>query len=332
MKTKALRKGAEKPASWKGEKLKEASKLIDSHSTIALLNMQNLPAAQLHVIRGKLKAHAKVFMTKKNILIRALEKAKNPKAKELIEKIQGMPALLLSDVNPFELYNIIKKNRSDAPAKAGQLAPNDINVQAGPTPFAPGPVISELGDAGIPAGIEDGKVIIKEDTTVIEEGKEIPAAVASILLRLGIKPMKIGVNLIAALEKDEIFDKSVLGIDEVELLANIQTAHMDSFKLSVETGMINADTAEYLIGKLARESKALALEQNIMVPELKDQILAKTEIGAQALKAKVPEVTEAPAEEKEATTEEPKEEKKEEAPAEENKENNNQPQVEEKTE
>ena len=62
-----------------------------------------------------------------------------------------------------------------------------------------------------------------------------------------------------------------------------------------------------LIGKAARQSKALALEANILTKETVGNVLAKADAQAKALKAKVPE---APVEEK-------KEEKPEEKPAEE---------------
>ena len=45
-----------------------------------------------------------------------------------------------------------------APAKEGQLAPFDIVVPKGPTPFGPGPIIGELQKIGLPAAIEAGKI------------------------------------------------------------------------------------------------------------------------------------------------------------------------------
>src|SRR3989338_2085586 len=111
-----------------------------------------------------------------------------------------MPALLLKKENPFSLYKILKKSKSSASAKAGQIAPRDIIVPAGPTPFTPGPVISEFAALGIKAGVEGGKVAVKQDTTACKEGKPINAPLASMLARLGIEPMEIGLNLVAVFE------------------------------------------------------------------------------------------------------------------------------------
>ena len=46
-------------------------------------------------------------------------------------------------------------------------------IPAGPTPFAPGPIIGELGMLKIKAGIEAGKVVIKEDAHVAKKGDVI---------------------------------------------------------------------------------------------------------------------------------------------------------------
>ena len=84
--------------------------------------------------------------------------------------------------------------------------------------FSPGriptSIIGELGAIGIKAGIEGGKVAIKEDAVVVKDGEVINANVAAILTRLGIEPMEIGLDLVAAYEKGSIFDKKILGVDE----------------------------------------------------------------------------------------------------------------------
>jgi len=68
-----------------------------------------------------------------------------------------MPALLFTKENPFKLYNKLQKSKSSAPAKAGQTAPSEIVVPKGPTPFAPGPIIGELGALGIKTAVENIK-------------------------------------------------------------------------------------------------------------------------------------------------------------------------------
>ncbi len=142
--------------------VKEFASLIRQYPIVAAVNMENLPAKQLQNMRAMLRAKGVVLlMTKRRLLNLAIAEAKKdkPGIEAILPHLKGMPALLFAKDNPFSLYKTLQKNKSSAPARAGQVAPKDIIVPAGATPFAPGPVIGELGQAGIKAGIEGGKVV-----------------------------------------------------------------------------------------------------------------------------------------------------------------------------
>jgi len=57
----------------------------------------------------------------------------------------------------------------------------EISVPAGETSFTPGPIVGELGALGIHAAIEDGKVVIKKDATITEEGETLSKEKADLL-------------------------------------------------------------------------------------------------------------------------------------------------------
>jgi len=118
---------------------------IEHHPIVGVVNLENLPAQQLQVMRSMLKSKGvKLSMARKRLLYLALSQSKKKDLDKLTAKIKGMPALIFTKDNPFALNTLIVKNKSEAPAKAGQTAPRDIVVKAGPTSFAPGPIISEL--------------------------------------------------------------------------------------------------------------------------------------------------------------------------------------------
>ncbi len=275
-------------AQWKKDRIKELKDELAKYKTIAVVNMMDLPSKQLQKIRSKIKSKAKLFMTRKRLLTRALDESK-PEHKKLIEHLEGMPALILSNENPFELFNILKQNMSKAPAKTGQIAPEDIVVSAGPTPFAPGPILGEIGAAGIDAGISGGKIVIKADCVVVKKGEPVPAEAANILARLDITPMKIGINLLVALEEKQIFLRETLDIDTEQLIEDLKTAYQNAFKLSVGTGIITEDNVEYLLREAATDAKKLSVGAHILTDETKEHIIQKAESHAQALKEKVPD-------------------------------------------
>ena len=158
-----------KPAQYKKDIVSKVAKLLVEYPIIGTVNMENLPASALQNMRTQLRGKAELFMTKRRLMKVAFEEAEKSRKgiNVLVEHLKGMPALLFTKENPFAIYKIIKKSKSKAAAKAGQIAPNDIVVKAGPTPFMPGPIIGELGQFRIKTGVENSKVAIKSRSSLI---------------------------------------------------------------------------------------------------------------------------------------------------------------------
>ncbi len=269
----------------KKQLVQELSKEVQNNQIVGIVNMANLPAQQLQKMRAMLKKKGvSIRMTRKRLIAHALKSSGTKNVEQLIEKMKGLPALLVTNTNPFALYSIIQKNKSEAPAKAGQEAPKDIVVSAGPTNFAPGPIISELASVGIKTKVENGKLAIISDVTVAKEGDVISAQLAESLKRLDIKPMEIGLDLVAVLEDGYLFEAKQLFIDEEQYAADITQAAQFAFNLAVECAFVTEETKETLIQKAFREAKNLAVEIAYLNADTTDEILAKSERQAQSIK------------------------------------------------
>ena len=256
-----------KAAPEKKEVLKKIVTLGKQYPIIGILNMEGLPAGSLLQMKKQLRGRVELVMTRKTLILLGLKDLKLQNGEKLIESVKGMPGLMFTKDNPFALYNIIKKNKTPAAAKPGQIAPRDITVPAGPTHFTPGPVISEFAALGIKAGVEGGKVAVKQDALVVKEGQPIEAKLASMLQRLGIEPMEIGLDLSCVYEKGIIYPKSVLDIDEVKFMADLIGAASQSLNLAVEIGFTTKDNIEVFIAKAYREAKAVGEEGKIEMPD-----------------------------------------------------------------
>ncbi len=258
---------------------------INHHPIVGLLNMENLPAQQLAKMRTMLHAKGvKMIMARKRILQIALEQSGKAGMKDLSERARGMPALLFTKDNPFSLASLLNRNKSEAPAKAGQVSPKDVLVKAGATSFAPGPIISELAAVGIKTKVEGGKLAIINDTIVVHEGAVISQKVAETLKRLDIKPMEIGLNLIAACENGFVFDAKYLHIDEAQYSRDFTQAATWALNLTVEIAYPANGAVDILIGKAFRDAKAAAIEAAFLTPETTDEILALSERQADSVK------------------------------------------------
>ena len=293
--------------------VKEFSDLINSYPVIGVVDMENLPTAQLQKMRGQLRGKVVIRMTKRRFMNIVLDKVKDNKKgiEDMKNYLTGMPALLFTKDDPFILAKTLKKSMSTAPAKSGQVAPKDIIVSAGPTPFSPGPVISELASAGIKTAIENGKIVVKSDAVVVKKGDKVSPAIAGILARLGVEPMEVGLNLTAVYDNGIIFTRDVLDIDEEEFMDKIKTSYNSAIGLALELSFLTKETTEMMISKAFREAKAVALSQNIMADGIKEEIMAKANKEMLALKSKL-NIPDAPKEKpKEKVEEVVKEEKQE---------------------
>lgn len=274
-------------ADWKKTEVQELKKELQKFKIIGIADMTGLPSPQFQKMRSLLKSSVEIKMSKASLIKLAIGglKDKIQGIEKLLPLVKGMPCLVLTNDNPFTLAKTLKKSKSKAPAKPGQTAPNNITIPAGPTPFAPGPVIGELGSLGIKATIVDGKVTIKEDAHVLKEGDVISAPIAAMLTRLNIQPMEIGINLLGVLENGEILPKEVLFVDEAKYLADLKQASVWAFNLAFNSSYPCKDTIKLLVQKASRDSEALVDSKNILTKGNASKILAKAHMHASSLKS-----------------------------------------------
>jgi large subunit ribosomal protein L10 len=284
-----MRKGYKTHVS--GEKeaaVKAFAKMLKEYPIIGVVNIENLPSQQLNNMRKQLrKSHVVLKMNKRRLFKIAIEKVKTdkPGIEKIEEYLGGMPALMFAKDNPFALFKLLKKSKSKAPAKAGQKAPRDLLVNAGPTQFLPGPIISELAAVKIKTKVENGKLSIMQDTVVAKEGDVISDKLASILLRLGIEPMEIGLDLVAVFENGTVFTSKVLDIDEDKFMADLIAAARGAFNVSVEAAFPTKENIDTLVGNAFKDAKAVSLEANILNSVTVDSILAKANRQMLAVKS-----------------------------------------------
>ena len=295
---------------WKEAQVEELQQLADKFPVIAVASLKNFPGALSKELRKKLQGKAVIKVSKTRAIALAFGKSK-AETKELESHLKGSVAVIFTEMNPFELYAFLKRNKVSMPAKSGAIAPNDIVIPAGDTGLPPGPALSDLKAAGLKTVMQGPTISIAEDKLVTKKGEAVTWGVAGALTKLGIKPMKVGLNVVACLEKGQVFLADVLDIDSEEVEKNFSMAAKNALNLAVEIAYVSDKTILLLLGKAARNARGLSLEASILNKETAPEILGKANSQASALKALVKDVPEEgkPVEEKK---EEPVEGKKEE--------------------
>ena len=262
-------------AEWKKEEIKELKTLIESHPVVGMADLSDIPAPQLQKMRQSLRGNAKIKMSRKTLMDLALNDSGKTKVETLSNYMDGQPALIFTEMNPFKLYKILEGSKTPAPARAGSISLDDIVVPKGDTGFMPGPILGELQKIGIPAKIEKGKIVITEDKTIVAEGEEISRDVASMLTRLDIYPMEVGIDLKAAYEDETIYTSDILTIDEEQTLSDVQKAYAQAINLSINAVVFNSVSTPALISKAAGEALNLALNAEVITSKTTDLLLAK---------------------------------------------------------
>jgi ribosomal protein L10 len=243
---------------YKRELVADLAKQIQQAKTVLLASTKKLPSSQFHAIKKKLRKHASIRVAKKSAVVRALEGVTKPGLGELIPHVQADIALFFSQEDAFTLSGLLADNQSPTKAKAGDIAPEDIQVEPGPTDMVPGPAISELSGVGLKVAVEGGKLAIKQPHVIVKAGQPIKDNVASVMGKLNILPMKVGFEPLAAY--DSVSEKVYVGI-KIDKKAFMEQLRYDIAKgrgFALALNYISSDTIASLIQKAGRHERALA--------------------------------------------------------------------------
>ena len=286
----------------KKAKVKELAELMKK-KTVMVISIKGLPSAQFQDIKKKLRSKAKVQVVKKSLVKFALDHCGIKELHDLVPHVDDSTAMLFSDADAFEISGILADEKSPSKAKAGQVAPSDIEVKAGPTELLPGPDISALSAVGLAPKVEDGKIAIMQDKVIAKEGDEITEALASIMAKLDIIPFEVGIDPVAAYDGDDKKVYADIKIDKEGFMKGLMGDYSRAVPFAVEIGYVNETTLDFILAKAGAEEKAIdALVEEKPAEEKKEEPAAEE---------KAEEVKEA------APTEEKKEDKTEEVKADE---------------
>jgi large subunit ribosomal protein L10 len=256
-------------APWKEEIFQKLAELIEKYPVVAIADLQKVRSSQIQEIRKKLRGQAEVLVAKNTILKKAASAMaeKKPHVNEFAEGIAGSSLLLFTGMNPYALILFLNKNKVRVPAKAGDTATSEIIIPAGNTGLQPGPVISEFGEVKVTTRIEGGSIWVAKDTVVASIGDTISAKLASLLSKLGMKPMEAGLSIVRAFDAGIVLKPDDLVFDIESYKSDLAEACRDAIALSVETEYVLPETAPMIIGSAYREALYLANEAEFPTSE-----------------------------------------------------------------
>lgn len=257
---------------------KNLIELSQKHKVIALIKMEKVRATQLMQVRKKFRDELKIMMIKNNVAKKALVNVKVKGMDKLMQALEGQRAMIFTDMDPFKLYLALDKSKIYLPAKGGDVATEEVVVSAGNTGIPPGPVLSEFKEAKVPTRIDSGSVWIAEDTVVAEPGQVISHKLASLLGKLGIKPVEAGMSIYLALQEGIVYRAEDLRIDIEQVAQELLASFNAALSLAVNASYATKESIEHLIRKAFGNARSLAINSGYTTSET----IKETLYGAQS--------------------------------------------------
>jgi len=277
----------------KAEEVEEIKNLMRQYKAVGVAGLQKVRAAQLQELRRKLEKNAYFRVVKNALVKRAIAECKDKSGLENLEEhLAGSNIFLFTNLNPFKLALLLEKGRVKTTAKAGDIAAFDVTVPAGNTGLPPGPIISQFTAAGLPTRIEAGSVWVSRDTLVAKKGDVITARLASVLSKLGIKPVEIGLTLKAVYDEGLILTEEQLRLDLDEIRRSIEEARIYAFNLSVNAAYPLPENIAFLLQTAHQEAYRLALNAGIPTPTTIAGLIRKAHTEMLSLSARLATVNE----------------------------------------
>ena len=246
--------------------LAQLEELVSRYNVIALAKLSKVRASQLMSLRRKLAGQVRFLVAKNTLAKKALKKLKN--SEPFVKLLEGQNLLLFTNLDPFKLNLILEKNKVFLPARAGDVATDPIVVPAGNTGLPPGPILSEFKECGVPTRIDAGSIWVARDTVVRQRGEVISPKLASLLAKLGIKPIKAGISLYAAYVDGIVLMEEDLKIDLEEYTKQIGGLHAQAIALAVEVGYPSKESLPLLIARAVQQSFAVSVSAGYPADEV----------------------------------------------------------------
>jgi large subunit ribosomal protein L10 len=276
-------------AIWKKEIFSDLTKLLEKYSVVAVADLQKVRSSQIQEIRKKLRGKAELIVAKNTILKKASDSLAEKKGniEKFASELTGSKVLIFTQMNPFELIIFLNKNKVRVPAKGGDVATSEIMVPAGNTGLQPGPVISEFNEAKVQTRIEGGSIFIAKDTVVARPGDVISNKTASLLSKLGMKPMEAGLSLSHAYDNGLVLGPNELLFDLDRMKNDFVLAARSAFGVAVEASIMLPETAPAIISKAYRQAVAVSVEAGFLTKKTTELIIQKAFRNMNALSSAI---------------------------------------------
>jgi len=260
--------GREEISTRKVEYFAKLEQLLDEYPKCFLVDADNVGSKQMQQIRIALRGKAVVLMGKNTMMRKAIRGhcSNNPDLEKLLPHIRGNIGFVFTKEDLVEIRDMLLANKVKAPAKAGALAPLDVQVPAQNTGLGPEKT-SFFQALNIPTKITKGTIEITNNVDLIKEGDKVGMSEATLLNMLKISPFTYGLVVRKVYEAGSVFEPAILDITDDDLKAHVMSGLRNIAAVSLAIGYPTAASVPHSIVNGLKKCLAIAAVTEITFKE-----------------------------------------------------------------
>ena len=275
----------------KSQMYQQIQELPKKYNVLALVRMEKVRASQLLPLRKKLLGDVEIVSVKDKVAKLALETTGIKGIEKFVSKLNGQCLFMFTNMSPFKLNVLLGKNKVMLSARGGDLASMDVVIPPKNTGIAPGPMLTDFKENGIPTKIDQGTIWIMRETIPVKKGEVISEKLAALLGKLDIKPIEAGIVLNSALEEGLVYAQQEMIIDLEKFRNDMSQAHQEAISLSIEAAYITKDNIKQVLAKASQSAKSVSVEAGYVTDDTKETILQKANGQAKSVASKAKDYT-----------------------------------------
>jgi len=281
----------EDKSTWKANYFTKIIQLLDEYPKCFLVEADNVGSKQMQQIRIALRGHAVVLMGKNTMMRKAIRGhlQNNPQLELLLPHIKGNIGFVFTKEDLVTIRDMVLANKVKAPARAGAIAPLDVQIPAQNTGLGPEKT-SFFQALNIPTKITKGTIEIIQNVDLIKTGDKVGMSESTLLNMLGISPFTYGLIVKKVYEAGSIFDPTILDITDDDLKKSIMTAVRNVAAISLSIGYPTIASVPHSIVNGMKKCMAIAAVTDITFKEaeMMKEYLADPSKFASAVAAAAP--------------------------------------------
>jgi len=305
--------GREDRATWKKKYFVKIVDLFNEYPSALIVGVDNVGSKQMQEIRLAMRGHGEILMGKNTMIRKAIRGhlGEQPQLEKLLPHIVGNIGFVFTNEDLGDIRKKLLENKRGAPAKAGAIAPCD--VQLPPQNTGMGPEKTSFFQAlQIPTKISRGTIEILNEVYLIKTGDKVGASEAALLNMLNIQPFSYGLAVQQVYDGGSIYTPDVLDMTVEELRKRFQEGVSNVAAISLSIGYPTKASISHMVANAFKNLLAVAAVTDVTFTEadkLKEYLADPSKFAAAV--AKTAPAAAAPA--AQAKKEEPKVEEKEES-------------------